>query len=270
MKMIQMIYSFLVFFVSCFVAPVNGNTTFDYPHLTDNPYLDRKMQVELSPYLLPLNHPIKSALDRIFSQSRVIENERTLLDAGFSVIAGPMPLSFVIVARHPMIPGYVIKLYLDSETRQRKDVPHWRWLMRRCEGARGIRKIIKKKKIRYFSVPDKWLYILPVYPYSSVLTPQPVVLVETDMQPESFEVTERMWATAIKRKHLDELYSILRQGYGGHGTIFLTNNVPYTKLGKFAFTDTEDPQKEGLPLKHIKKYLSKEMQEYWESLISEE
>jgi len=91
---------------------------------------------------------------------------------------------------------------------------------------------------------------------------------ETDMEPESFEVTERQWKTAITRKHLDELYTILKCGHGGHGTIFLTNNVPFTRQGKFAFTDTEDPRAE-LILKHIKIYLSPEMAAYWGKLIGD-
>lgn len=175
---------FLALSLSCFAAAL------DYPNLKDNPHIDYRMQLQIAPYLLPLDHPMKPAIDSIFSQSRVIENERTLVDAGFEIIAGPMPYSFVIVARHPSIPGYVFKIYLDSEIRSRKQIPHWKWLYYRCTGAEGIRKIIKRKNIRHFLVPDKWLYVLP--PCSSVLNPQPIILMETDMEPESREVTEYM------------------------------------------------------------------------------
>lgn len=236
-----------------------------YPHFEDNPLLNDRTRFRMAPYLLPLNHPMKAVLDDIFSRSRVLENERTLRDAGFEIIAGPMPNSFVIVVRHSLIPGYVFKLYLDSESAQRKQIPHWEWLVRRCEGARGIRQIIRDQKMRYFSVPDKWLYVLPVYPYPSSLNSQLVILMETDMQLESLEVTEQMWKT-VTRKHLDELYCILKQGYGGHGVVNLAANVPFTKQGKFAFTDTEDPRA-NLNLKYLKKYLSKKMQLYWDTLI---
>ncbi len=254
-----------------FITPLAVQAALDHPNCKDHPFLNDQMQFRIAPHLLPIHHPMRAVLDSIFSKSRVLENERTLIDAGFSIIAGPMALSFVTVARHQLVPGYVFKLYLDSETRQRKDIPHWQWLARRCDGAKGIRKIIKRENITHFVVPDKWLYVLPVYPFSSSLNPQPLILMETDMEPVSPEVTEHMWKTIITREYLDELYTIFKHGYGGQGTIFLTNNVPFTKQGKFAFTDTEDPR-EVLKLKHlqhIKKYLSKEMQRYWDTLISD-
>ena len=181
----------------------------------------------------------------------------------------PCPIVLYRCTRYPAGPGDVFKLYLDSETRNRKKIPHWAWLVRRCIGARGIRKIINNKKIRHFLVPESGSNVLPVYPYSSSLNPQPIILMETDMEPESEEVSKLMWKTIVTRKHLDELYSILKQGYGGNGVISLVCNVPFTKCGKFAFTDTEDPQDE-LKLKYVKKFFSKEMQRYWDGLINEQ
>ena len=259
------VFLFLVLSLSHFATLSAVDGAVNYPNFMDNPYLNHQMRSRISPFLLPLDHPMKSTLDSIFSQSRVIQDERTLIDAGFSVIAGPMPNSFVIVARHPAVPGYVFKLYLDSESRSRKDVPHWMWLVRRCIGARGIKKVIERHHIRYFTVPDKWLYVLPVYPYSNVIKPDPIILLETDMELESEEVTAHTWKTAVTRKHLDELYTIFKHGYGGNSVVNLDANVPFTKRGKFAFTDTEDPQA-NLKLKFVKKYLSKDMQRYWDSL----
>lgn len=239
----------------------------NHPNFYDNPYLTERIQVTIAPYLLPLDHPMKETIDSIFSQARVTQNEKTLVDAGFEVIAGPMPRSFIIVARHPSVPGYVFKIYLDSEDRCREDNPHWKSLAKRCAGAFGIRKIIERERIRHFSVPDKWLYILPVYPFSNVQNQEPIILVETDMELESYDVTKQMWKTVITKDHLDELYSILKHGFGGHGTVCLSVNVPFTKRGKFAFTDTES-SKATLKLKNIKKYLSKDMEDYWDSLIN--
>lgn len=263
------VMTFFAMGLSSFITPLPIEAALDHPNCKDHPFLNDQMQFRIAPHLLPIHHPMRAVLDSIFSKSRVLENEKTLLDAGFTIVAGPMHLSFVIVARHELVPGYVFKLYLDSESRQRKDIPHWQWLARRCDGAKGIRKIIARENITHFIVPDKWLYVLPVYPFSNIIDPQPLVLMETDMEPVSLEVSERMWKTVITRKHLDELYTIFKHGYGGQGTIFLTNNIPFTKQGKFAFTDTEDPR-EVLKLKyllHIKKYLSKDMQRYWDTLI---
>lgn len=254
-----------------YAAQADLNGVVHDPNFLNHPYLDNEMRMRIAPYLLPLDHPAKAALDSIFYQSRVLENEETLRDAGFVRLAGPMQFSFAIIARHPLVPGYVFKLYLDSETRCRKEIPNWVWLTQRCAGARGIKKVIKRHNIRFFTVPDKWLYLVPAYPSSNYSKPQTVILMATDMEPESHEVTKEMWKTAITRKHLDELYQILKYGYGGHGVLSLLANVPYTKQGKFAFTDTEDPRtKLKLKKKHVKKFLSPEMQKYWDSLVNQE
>jgi hypothetical protein len=259
----------LTFFVaglSCFVTPAMIHAAHSYPNFQDNPYLNDKMREMMAPYLLPVDHPFKDRLDSIFSQSRVTQNATTLVNAGFSIIAGPMPVSFIVVARHPEIPGYVFKIYLDEEVRSRPDIAHWRSLTTRCAGAKGIRKIIQREKIRHFAVPDKWLYVLPFYHFSSVANPQPVIVMETDMEPQGLQVTKAKWKTAVTREHLDELYAILKHGYGGNGTTILSNNVPFTKQGKFAFTDTESP-KTTVNLKRIASFLSKDMARYWKSLL---
>jgi len=89
---------------------------------------------------------------------------------------------------------------------------------------------------------------------------------ETEMKVASRETTMRKWKTSVTREHLDELYAILKHGYGGGGTAHLVLNVPYIGEGQFAFTDTEDPRSE-LDLKRVKRFLSKKMQKYWDSLI---
>lgn len=239
----------------------------EYPNFESNPYLDDHKRAQIAPYLLPLDHPMRPVLDQIFSQSRIVQDMQTLANAGFEVVAGPMARSYVVVARHPAIPGYVFKMHLDYEPRTRKGVPHWASLVSRCAGAAAIREAIISKQMRYFTVPDKWLYVLPVYPFSNVVTPEPIVLIETDMEPEGYGISKRMWRTVVTRKHLDELYSILKTWHGGKGGLDLWKNVPFTKQGTFAFIDTEKPP-HIMKFKHIKQFLSKDMQHYWDTLIS--
>jgi hypothetical protein len=216
----------------------------------------------MAPHLLPLDHPMKGKLDAIFSRSRAIQNQQSLIDAGFIILESG-PKSYILLARHPQIPGYLFKLYLDSEQRMHKGVAHWRWLTRRCHGARKIKEVIKKKKLRHFIVPDKWLYILPPFPLSQEPHPQPVILVETyiHLHPDS----ERAWKTRVTPQHLDELYLIYKSGYGSSNMI---KNIPYTESGKFAFVDTESPKRKP-HLKRTRHFLSKEMQQYWNILIDE-
>ncbi len=212
---------------------------------------------------MPFDHPIKRTLDFIFSQSRATENEQSLIDAGFTVLTKG-PFSFVIIAKHPLLPHYIFKLYLDSETQTKKETPHWKWLLKRCIGAEKIRNLIHKKNIRHFTVPDKWLYLLPSYPFSKEKKQEPFILVETDMKLRDAKATKKAWKTYVTRKHLEELYMILKHGYG---SIHLLTNVPYTNSRQFAFIDTENIQKH-LDLKKVKKHLSEEMQLYWDSLIN--
>ncbi|MBS0649212.1 MAG: hypothetical protein JSS10_08325 [Verrucomicrobia bacterium] len=227
-----------------------------------HPLLDRKTQAQMAPYLLPQNHPLKPQLDSIFSRQRALENPKALREAGFDIVIA-MPHSFIIVARHPSMPGYIFKLYLDSETRRKNNISPTEWLIRRCQGAAKIRKIIKKEKIKHFVVPDKWLYVLPLSPASHELDPKPVLLVETDMNLESHPLTALAWKTAIEPEHLQELYAIIKKGVG---SIHVVSNIPYTKEGKFAFIDTENIH-QPLKLKKVKKYLSPDMQLFWDRLI---
>jgi hypothetical protein len=237
------------------------STLRSYPNFRNNPYLDNRLCKLMAPHLLPLDHPLKPKLDALFSSTRATESEEALLSSGFSIIAS-MPGSFVIVARHPELPGQVLKLYLDNETRTKEGIPNSEWLTRRCIGAKIIRDILNKKKFKTFTIPDKWLYVLPKEPPSHGPVPQPVLVIETDMELYNEPESLTAWKTQITPQHLNELYEILKHGYG---TIRVAENIPFTQHGTFAFTDTEYPKRK-LKLRKVKPYLSEEMQVYWDEL----
>ena len=161
------------------------------------------------------------------------------------------------LSKHPLAPGYVFKLYLESEKRLKFGKPGWIWLTNRCIGAERIKALIKQKSIRHFCVADKWLYRVP----GGVI--QPVILVAKDMQLVSQDAIDKAWKTQATKEHLKELYYILSQGCGSH---FLTGNVPYTKWGKFAFIDTEYPKRH-FTISNAGKYLSPDMKRYWDKLL---
>lgn len=232
-----------------------------YPYFHDHPHLTDKQRTLIAEHLLPLTHPLKTALDALFSHSRVVANEHSLQQAGFSIIAA-MPGSFVIVARHRDIPGYVMKLYLDTETRTKEGIPNCEWLIRRCIGAKIIRNLIAKQKIQHFAIPQKWIYLLPPHPPSTGPIPQPLLVIETDMELVDEPASINAWKTAITPAHLQELYSIIKHGYG---SIRVAENIPYTQQGSFAFTDTEYPHRK-LKMRKVLPYLSEEMQQYWTEL----
>lgn len=222
-------------------------------------HLDQEMQSMMQPYFLPLNHPLKNSLDIIFSNGRVTENQETFANAGFITLF-TQPTSLITVARHPSLPGVLLKLYLDSETREKDGIPGWKWLVNRCKGAENVRKLIKRKKLKYFCVPDKWIYPLPD---THSLAEHPVILIVTDMDLTSESDTKYAWKHLATTKHLDELFCILSHGFS---SCYLATNIPYTKSGKFACIDTEHPKRK-LSYNHVKAYLSPPMRAYWNELI---
>lgn len=239
-------------------ASANKKIVHFYENFDNNPGLDQEMKKAIKPYLLPLDHPMKAPLDLIFSESRALKNRETFINAGFNILFA-RPMSYICVAKHPLLPGYLLKVYLDNETRQKEDTPGWKWLANRCKAAEKIRKLIKKQKLEHFSVPDKWLYPVPVTENSQ----QPVILIVTEMNILNSRKTKKAWSETTE-KQLDELYCILSHGYASTDLI---NNIPYTKEGKFTCIDTEYI-KRNHKYRRIKPYLSEPMQVYWTELVN--
>lgn len=256
---------FLLLFLSCEAGhsfkQFEPTITYPYPNFDDNPLFTQEMKEQMRPHLIPIFHPSKAILDSLFIYSRVVMNETSLIASGFEVLM-TTPHTYVTLARHPLVPGYLFKIYLDSEQRKKDDRPGWEWLLRRCQGAANIRRVIKEEKIKNFLIPDKWLYPLPYLPLSTESKQEPVILLVTDMQLVSGKMTRAAWKAATKQD-LNELHSILSKGYG---SAFLTANVPYTQFKKFAFVDTEHPQR-NIDLANVIPFLSEEMRPYWYSLI---
>jgi hypothetical protein len=212
-------------------------------------------------YLLSGNHPAKPALDAIFRSIRATKDELIFQSSGFNTLF-KKSRSFIRVASHPSLPGYILKVYLDDEQRQKHNRPGWQWLVRRCEGAENIRKIIQQKEIEHFRVPGKWLYPLPPRP-RSISGYQPFLLIVEDMDLVSREENEKAWKTMITREHLDELFSIVT---GAGGSSYRPDNIWLTRHGEFAFIDTEYPRQQ-FDFNSISPYLSPSMRKYWNSLV---
>lgn len=233
-----------------------------YNDFDRNPFISKEIKKRARPHLLPKDHALKPALDALFLNNRVTLNQSTLLESGFT-IKFSQPRSFINVVSHPTLPGYLLKIYFDTETREKKDKPGFEWLILRCEGAKKIKKVIKKKKIQHFVVANKWLYPLPLQSIPENVTPQPFVLVVEDMQLTSKEDTNRAWKTVITKDHLVELHQIIKKA---SGSSYRPDNIPYTKNGNFAFIDTEYPNKKHPDYRSIRPYLSHEMRSYWDQL----
>lgn len=236
-----------------------------YPAFDDNPFITEEMRTIMRPYLLPLDHPARAALDAIFKQSRAIESPEAFAAAGFHTLFAQQK-SFIRVASHRKLKGFLLKVYLDSEVRQRLNIPGWQWLATRCKSVEKIKRLIKRKNLRYFTTPEKALYPLPVDPAPLLVdgqTRQTVVLLVTDMHLVSHEESLRAWKEIATTRHLDELYCIMSHG---HTSTYLAANIPYTKEGKFSCIDTENIGKR-FKYEKCRDYFSEEMKLYWDQLI---
>lgn len=231
-----------------------------YPHLT------QEMMEKISPYLISKNHPMKARLDKIFSTIRVTRNINIFLRSGFKILEQG-PRSYVVVAKHQNLPGHLVKCYFDDEIREKWGKPSWYWLSKRCEGAKKIREIIKKYKIRHFSVPKKYIYLLPLLRKTEPIDPcyirHPALLLVTDMNLVSEKENLHAWKHFVNKEILKELYIIITLAKGAS---YRADNIAYSRSGKFCFIDSEYPSR-GPEYDRISKYLSDPMKEYWNSLV---
>lgn len=211
---------------------------------------------EIKTYEISDSHKAKKKLDRIFAKyPYALESPQTITDAGFKLLHR-QPKSKIVVLKHPDIKGYVIKGYLVCDIDPNWTTPTWQRLVDRCIGAENIRKLIKKKKIEYFTVPKKHLYVVPTMQDT-------VILLATDMRLVSNYDNHFAWKKRITKDHLKELYLILSNGYS---SCYLQENIPYTKDDTFACVDTEY-KKRNLDLSLATRYFSEKMQAYWLKLI---
>lgn len=228
-------------------------------------HIPKKSRQAMKPYLLPLTHPMRNTLDDIFRNYRVTENEALFSHAGFQTIATGNR-SYIVVATHEKLQGYLVKAYLDNELNKKHGRESWEWLVRRCQGAKQIRDIIKRRSIKYFVVSDKWLYCLPPEPTplsNPLFNRHFAILLVTDMQLAPRRRNYNAWFNEITTEHLDELYLIITRA---KGSSYRPDNIAYTKNNQFAFIDTEYPTK-GPDYLSIRHYLNPEMCDYWDKLV---
>ncbi|MBA3722622.1 MAG: hypothetical protein H0W88_09505 [Parachlamydiaceae bacterium] len=249
---------------------LKGNISYEisknHHNKSDLSYLPKSILDKMSPYIISEDHPMKSRLDAIFTKNRVTQNEKAFSKAGFIPKGKPGLRSYVQVASHPKLPGYLVKVYFDNELREKQHKPSWKWLIQRCLGAEKIDEIINKKKLKHFCVAKKCIYPLPkepTPPLTGKYTRHLAILLVTDMKLMSERINLQAWKEKITTKHLDELYTIISYA---KGSSYRPDNINYTENEKFAFIDTEYPTK-GPDFDRIRKFLSHDMLKYWDKLV---
>lgn len=230
---------------------------------TPSPYVSTELWEELKPYFLPENHPVKPALDAIFTSSRAICSSKTLKIAGFK-FADPNTPRSATAAKHSKLKGYLVKLYTDDQPFSGE----WEDWKKRIVGARYIQEAINRHGYQsLFKVPQKWIYPLPDKPAPPAGHHRKYfVLIVEDMKILKNDDNLLFWrSVAMTFEKLDALHTILHEE-GLIDSVY-PDNVPFCKDGKLAFVDTQHYRQWPIKFYRLTPYLFKEMQMYWEQII---
>ena len=229
-----------------------------------NPIVNPAIWDTLVPYFLPESFPEKAVLDRIFRKRPVLTSINEMHKAGFIIITKAK--EDLIVAWHPKLKGYLIKVYLDT-----CEANEWWWWKRRIDGAHIIQASIDAHGYQDFmKVPLKWIYPLPANAPSQMTEGKKnFILVVEEMKILNYEDNRKAYKTQMTPRILDAFYTILTENVL-QGSVY-DRNVPFCKDGKLTFLDTEHHFDYGrpLPIENVGRYLNDEMRNYWQKLIEQ-
>ncbi len=229
-------------------------------------YVSQQVWEQVKPFLIPDDHPIKPTLDQIFSASRAILDQQSMIAAGFDP-AEPQHHTQIIVTRHPLVKGYVFKMYLDEQKYHKNQPEHYFWILR-ATGAQLVQESIQKHHYEHlFKVPRKWIYLLPDEPSPpSHYLRKFFILVEDDMELFSNKKNEKLWGGPwVTKELLKALYTVVTE-------LELFDcakpaNCSFSIDGKAAFVDTQSFYRGHVRYEKLTPFLSPSMQKYWRALI---
>ena len=228
-----------------------------------NSYVFDQVWNEMAPYFLPDNSPEKETLDKIFGSRRVLSSINSMNQAGFRIVTDPDDK--IVVAKHPYLKGYLLKVYLDN-----KDIPEWDCFRRRVKGSKVIQQAIDLHGYNHImKVPKKWIYPLPAEPSPTkpgAFRKDFVLLVE-EIDILSYHKNRTAYKSKITPEILNAMYTMLTT-YLLIDSVY-SDNVPFCKDGRMAFVDTEytGDTTRPVPLSAFGQYLSPGMLAIWEQLL---
>lgn len=241
----------------------NDESTENIQKSSPSRYVSDQVWKQVREFILPDDHPIKEELDQIFSTSfRPFYDLHSMEIAGF-IPAKPQHHTKVIVTKHPQLPGYVIKAYLDVQDYHLGKPEHYFWT-KRIKGADLLRKSIQKHHYEHLlKTPHKWIYLLPDEP----LPPSPClckrfILVEEDMNIYDDKANIAFWkSTHVTHSLLNALYQVITEV--GLDDCAKPANCPISKDGKIALIDTQSYHEKSIKYNKLTPYLSPANQQYW-------
>jgi hypothetical protein len=226
------------------------------------PPISEDIWQQVTPYLIPSNHYAKAVLDKIFwdSKFRVLASENAMKKAGF-IIKHYRKGKGLIIASHPLLKKYLVKVYLDTAPRS-----EWGFWVLRARGANFLRSLIDKNGFNHLmKVPFKWIYPVPRNPKQSIQGkfPKNFILVVQDMERIRNKESQNKYKYEITHEQLDALHHIILEGGLNDSHI---GNIPFSVDGKIAFIDTEFTKNWPVHFEWLTPFFSFPMQEYWRGL----
>lgn len=235
------------------------------PLLSHN--LDEATYQAITPYFLPVDHPLQKKLAKIFTKSkRPIFSLATLRMSGFEYLGGNLQTT-IKVLRHPDLKGYVIKVFLDDSW-----FPNdWYNFWKRCRGAEAVRQAILAHGWEdEFEAPQKWIYELPEPKkrLPAEVNQKYFILIAKDAKIASYEENKILWkSSAISEEKLIKLHTLMKET-GLVDSVYI-DNIPFTKNGKIAFVDTEHFHRWPIPYYKLLPFLNTNKKDFWFSITSQ-
>jgi hypothetical protein len=218
----------------------------------------------ISPYFLPEDSEEKAILDSIFMESNLLLSRSALISGNFQIITKAKHK--IAVMRHPLLPGYVLKAYLEHS-----DEDDAKWWIKRIRGADAIReKIVEYGYEGLLKCPKKMVYPLPHYPDSERGEyPKHFILIAEDMDILAYEDNKKAYTKWMNEELLDAFYTIITE-MKLQEAVYIFNS-PFSKDGRIALIDTElylaDTRR--MPYEQLNNFLSSKMKRHWIWLTSQ-
>lgn len=229
-----------------------------------SPQITDEIWQQVEPYFLPEDHAIKKFMDKVCGQIRILASTEALERAGFTIVFQQAKRGLV-VARHPGLPGYLLKMYLDECSRT-----EWPLWILRAKGARIIQQLLDKYYYNCFmKVPQKWIYPVSNFdrPKADENTfPKDFILIVQDMKLATDKYNLYCYKNNMTFARLDALYTIINEGGLSDSHI---KNIPFSVDRKIAFMDTEYVNAWPVHFDWLTKYFSTTHQSYWLKMVRE-
>lgn len=255
--------------IACFLLfdyPVIAEDAFPVPYdMNVKPALvEQTVWDTVTPYLMPLNHPIRAKLDRLFSSQRVLLNAASLKAAGFSDTK-PHMFSHAIISENSKFDGYVFKMFSDSQP----NLIDWEQWVRRAWGAASARAAVNRLGLsKQIVIPKKWIYPLPQEPAPPAgYSRKYFILVAQKIPLESKDKSYKIWRKKMSKERLRAIVQLIQEeGLVDNVYAF---NFPFAKDGRNALIDTEHSHHWPVHFGSMKKWLAPHMHVYLDQLQAE-